>query len=68
MAILISFYQINRPIAMKKDGIQTRKRKPKTPAKDGKPKPLSSSYSYLKDQQWKQPPHSQGDLYQLGKN
>ena len=35
---------------MKKDGIQTRKRKPKNPAKEGAKKTLSSSYSYLKQQ------------------
>ena len=36
---------------MKKDGIQTRKRKPKNPsaATSKEPKKLSSSYSYLKD-------------------
>ena len=50
--------QINRPPAMKKEGIQTRKRKPRsgasTSTKNGKPKPLSSSYSYLKDKQYQQ--------------
>ncbi len=34
---------------MKKEGIQTRKRKPKNPVKEGKSQKLSSSYSYLKD-------------------
>ena len=38
---------------MKKENIQTRKRKPKNPgqAREGPPKKLSSSYSYLKQQQ-----------------
>ena len=40
---------------MKKESIQTRKRKPKNPgaAREGPPKKLSSSYSYLKQQQAK---------------
>ncbi len=43
---------------MKKDGIQTRKRKPKgkeSATAPGGKKPLSSSYSYLKQQQQQQP-------------
>ncbi|XP_064597602.1 transcription factor GATA-6-like [Liolophura sinensis] len=51
-------HQVNRPLSMKKDGIQTRKRKPKTPTKSKSPvkdicqehplhdiKPVTSSYS-----------------------
>ena len=30
-------FQVNRPMSMKKDGIQTRKRKPKTPSKSKSP-------------------------------
>ncbi|TRY72240.1 hypothetical protein TCAL_00218 [Tigriopus californicus] len=42
-------HKINRPNTMKKEGIQTRKRKPKNAQpKDGQPKKLSSSYYYLK--------------------
>jgi hypothetical protein len=34
---LFSVKQVNRPLSMKKDGIQTRKRKPKTPGKSKSP-------------------------------
>lgn len=35
--IMRIFLQVNRPLSMKKDGIQTRKRKPKTPGKSKSP-------------------------------
>ncbi len=58
-------FQINRPITMKKDGIQTRKRKPKNPAKEGSAKKtLSSSYSYLKQQQQQQNQQEHHQVYQ----
>lgn len=47
--LYFKLHKINRPNTMKKEGIQTRKRKPKNAQpKDGQPKKLSSSYYYLK--------------------
>ena len=55
--------QVNRPAAMKKEGIQTRKRKPKSGSSTKEPKQKHSNFSGERSSKHQQV----GDLYSLGK-